>query len=70
VSVFSMNAEMCRGCGEFLDFKNISMADGCPCNSPRGVNHGIVMKSVCTCSECDPEQTGGSRMAAQQQERF
>jgi len=37
------------------------IADGCRCNSPRGINHGLVPVDVCTCVECDPEQTGASR---------
>lgn len=48
----------CNGCG--LPLKG-HVADGCPCNSPRGINHGIVPKHVCTCDECDPEQTGSVR---------
>ncbi len=42
------------------------IADGCPCNSPRGVNHGIIPFFACTCEVCDPEQTGSAR----QNERF
>ncbi len=52
---------VCRGCGEALDPLKYRNADGCPCNAPRGVNHGIVHQSVCTCAECDPEETGSSR---------
>jgi len=37
------------------------MADGCRCNGPRGINHGLVPVDVCTCVECDPDQTGSSR---------
>lgn len=56
-----MNNEVCRGCGEWLKAENLNVADGCMCNSPRGINHGIVLKCVCTCDECDPESTGTSR---------
>ena len=56
-----MNSETCRGCGNWLEFKNLSIADGCPCNSLRGINHGIVLKVVCTCDVCDPDSTGTSR---------
>lgn len=49
----------CRACGKKLGHDRI--ADGCPCNSPRGVNHGIVPAYVCTCPECDPKQTGSVR---------
>lgn len=52
----------CRGCGKDLLPENENLcADGCPCNSPRGINHGLVPKHVCTCTECDPEQTGSIR---------
>lgn len=44
-----------------LLLENAAVADGCPCNSPRGINHGIVPKETCTCAACDPEQTGASR---------
>lgn len=49
----------CRACGKRLGHDRI--ADGCPCNSPRGVNHGLVPAYVCTCPECDPKQTGSVR---------
>ena len=52
---------MSRLCGEWLKFENLTVADGCPCNHPRGINHGIVLKEICTCIECDPEETGASR---------
>ena len=41
---------LCRGCGKPLLAKNYRIADGCPCNSPRGVNHGVVPTLTCTCS--------------------
>jgi hypothetical protein len=50
----------CRGCGKPIVF-NDTLADACPCNSPRGINHGLVPTSVCTCVECDPAQTGSAR---------
>ena len=52
---------VCRNCRKSLDPKNYRIADGCPCNSPRGVNHGLVAKETCVCVECDPEQTGSTR---------
>ena len=55
----------CQGCRTPLDFSNRRIADGCPCNSPRGVNHGLVPKNTCTCLECDPAQTGGTRITAE-----
>lgn len=51
----------CRACGAPLLPQNHWIADGCRCNSARGVNHGIVPADVCTCPECDPAQTGASR---------
>jgi hypothetical protein len=55
--------DTCRGCGKPLSMKNWNVADGCPCNSTRGVNHGLVPMLTCTCKECDPDQTGGTRDA-------
>ena len=52
----------CRGCGKTLLPNNYTIADGCPCNSPRGINHGLVAKNTCTCVECDPAQTGSTRI--------
>lgn len=52
----------CRGCGLDLHPENEGWcADGCPCNSPRGVNHGLVPETTCTCEVCDPEKTGAVR---------
>jgi hypothetical protein len=53
---------LCRHCGKPLIRDNEVLADGCPCNSGRGVNHGLVASDVCTCIECDPAQTGSSRV--------
>jgi len=43
---------VCRGCNQPLKAENAWMSDGCPCNNPRGINHGLVPKEVCTCDEC------------------
>lgn len=51
----------CRACCKPLLAANCRIADGCPCNSARGVNHGVVPVATCTCVECDPEQTGSTR---------
>ncbi len=59
------DAPRCAGCGQDLLGSNFRIADGCPCNAPRGVNHGLVPKDVCTCPICDPDQTGGSRAGIQ-----
>ena len=54
--------ETCRGCGKPIDLDaNVGIADGCPCNTPRGINHGLVPAHICTCPECDPAQTGSVR---------
>jgi hypothetical protein len=56
----------CRGCQKpLLKANRATIADGCPCNSPRGVNHGLVPKNTCTCLVCDPAQTGSVRAAAE-----
>jgi hypothetical protein len=58
----SPDGVQCRGCGKPLQAeKHPGVADGCPCNSPRGINHGLVPSNVCTCKECDPAQTGSAR---------
>ncbi len=51
----------CRGCERPLLKANRNMADGCPCNSPRGINHGLVPPETCTCDNCDPKGSGSSR---------
>jgi len=52
---------LCRACGQPIQPEDRGLADGCPCNSPRGVNHGLVPTHVCTCPECDPAGTGAVR---------
>jgi hypothetical protein len=47
---------VCRGCGKELHFDGIPRADGCPCNSPRGINHGIVPPYLCACKLCRSER--------------
>ena len=61
--------KVCRGCGKKLEDSNRTLADGCPCNTPRGVNHGLVDQQVCTCSVCDPKETGASRWRPEQKAR-
>ncbi len=53
--------KFCRGCHRLLLPENLTMADGCACNSPIGVNHGLVPKETCTCFICDPTISGCSR---------
>ncbi len=55
----------CRGCGKVLDPSLVGVADGCPCNHPSGINHGLVPVHICTCNECDPAQTGAVRKQSQ-----
>jgi hypothetical protein len=55
------NPDLCRGCGGMLLPENRTVADCCPCNSARGMNHGLVPVNTCTCNACDPAQTGGTR---------
>lgn len=59
--LWSGNPDSCRACGGMILPENRRVADGCPCNSPRGVNHGLVPKNTCTCVVCDPDQTGSTR---------
>lgn len=55
---------VCRGCNQPLKAENAWMSDGCPCNNPRGINHGLVPTHICTCDKCDQQQTGGTRKPA------
>ena len=52
---------LCRGCGKLILPENLRIADGCPCNTRRGINHGLVPANTCTCVVCDPAQTGSTR---------
>lgn len=52
---------ICRSCSAQLSPENYRVADGCPCNSQRGINHGLVPENTCTCKVCDPAQTGSTR---------
>jgi hypothetical protein len=61
--LFSNPPDSCRACGGALLPENRRMADCCPCNSQRGVNHGLVPKNTCTCDVCDPAQTGATRIS-------
>ncbi len=59
---WSNSPDICRGCLRMILPENRKIADGCACNSPRGINHGLVPKNTCTCIICDSEQTGGTRI--------
>jgi hypothetical protein len=39
VGGFTFMSDNCMGCGHPLTIDNASMVDGCPCNSPLGVNN-------------------------------
>jgi len=43
-SAFYASAEPCRGCGAPLLLENAWMFDGCPCNTPAGVNDGNLYR--------------------------
>lgn len=59
---YGRRATRCQGCGAALDPNYYDkLADGCPCNSMRGINHGLIPIRTCTCVICDPEQTGSVR---------
>lgn len=60
-AAWSNPPDSCRACGDAILPENRRVADGCICNSPRGVNHGLVPKNTCTCTVCDPAQTGSTR---------
>lgn len=66
----SVAAALCRACNKPLLPENTWMCDGCSCNSPRGINHGLVPANVCTCKECDPAETGSVRKPPGTVERF
>ena len=57
----SQTPDPCIGCGAPLLPENRTITDGCPCNHPRGINHGLVPKNTCTCQLCDPAGTGSTR---------
>lgn len=42
----------CRACGQPLLLQNAYVDDGCPCNSPRGVNVAPGNCRICRDSDC------------------
>lgn len=44
--------EKCNGCGSVLLLKNLYVDDGCPCNTPRGVNFTPQPCAVCGFKDC------------------
>ncbi len=52
IDVAHLPPRLCRGCKSPILPRNHWMADGCPCATARGVNHGLVSASICTCAVC------------------
>jgi hypothetical protein len=44
--------EKCRGCGASLLLENLYVDDGCPCNTPRGVNLKPQHCDLCRTEDC------------------
>jgi len=44
--------ERCKGCGAPLLLENLFVDDGCPCNTPRGVNFEPKPCKVCQVENC------------------
>jgi hypothetical protein len=42
----------CNGCGAPLLLENLFCDDGCPCNTPRGVNFKPQPCDICCCGFC------------------
>ena len=42
----------CRGCGKPLLIENILVDDGCPCNTPRGINLVPKPCPMCRTQDC------------------
>lgn len=42
----------CNGCGERLLNENIFVDDGCPCNTPRGINFTPIHCDLCKAEDC------------------
>lgn len=44
--------ENCKSCGKPLLLRNLFVDDGCPCNSPRGVNFVPLPCDLCKTDNC------------------
>jgi hypothetical protein len=44
--------ERCKGCGEPLLIENLFCEDGCPCNTPRGINFSPKPCKICEIDCC------------------
>jgi hypothetical protein len=42
----------CNKCGQPLLLENLYCDDGCPCNSPRGINFKPVSCKICKIDDC------------------
>ncbi len=42
----------CNGCGKSLLLENLYVDDGCPCNTPRGVNFKPIKCTKCKTDDC------------------
>lgn len=47
-----MIPETCSACGKPLLLANVFVDDGCPCNSPRGVNFPLRTCVLCGTDDC------------------
>lgn len=43
---------LCNGCGLPLLLENLYVDDGCPCNTPRGVNFKPLPCPICKMDNC------------------
>jgi len=44
--------EKCNGCGKPLFLENLFVDDGCPCNTPRGINFKPFRCTLCKEDVC------------------
>ncbi len=44
--------EKCNGCGQPLLLEHLFVDDGCPCNTPRGVNFPPLACTACRVEDC------------------
>ncbi len=44
--------EVCNGCGKPLLLEHLYVDDGCPCNTPRGVNFTPMPCQTCGVDNC------------------
>lgn len=44
--------DKCNGCGQPLLLENLYTDDGCPCNTPRGINFKPIVCYICKTEDC------------------